>query len=61
MTVAERIQALRDAAKLFEQAADIMSAAQTEDPLDYGEECVNRAFDELDDVCYDVGFLVGLR
>lgn len=55
-----KVYALRKAARLFENAAAIMEASRSNDPMDYGDETVERVFAELEDICYDVGFLVGI-
>lgn len=56
----ETVNALRNAAKLLNEAADVIAAADSNDPLEYADECVARALAELQNADYDMEHMLAL-
>ena len=54
----ETINALRNAAKLLEEAANTIEAAEDNDPLEYADECVARALAALQNAHYDMDYML---
>ena len=54
----ETVNALRNAAKLLEEAASVIEDAEDNDPLEYANECVARALAALLSADYDMDYML---
>jgi hypothetical protein len=54
----ETVNALRNAAKLLEEAASVIEDAEDNDPLAYANECVARGLAALLSADYDMDYML---